>query len=290
MRTNDDEEDYDSHERRIFWRVVFGFLSLVLIVLLFNSFYIIQAGQRGVLLTFGNPDLTPKAEGLHFKIPLVQKIVKMDIRTSKYESKLSAASKDLQDLQTDIAINYRIESEKVVELYRTVGVDYVTKVIMPIEAEANKYASAQFAAEELIQQREKVRELMLNSLKEKLEPRGIIVEDISIINFEFSESFSASIEAKVVASQQKLKADMDLQRIRVEAEQKITQAGAEAESLRLQKQQITPELLQLRQIEVQSKSLDVQSKAIDKWNGILPQITGGATPFVNMGNLQDIVK
>jgi regulator of protease activity HflC (stomatin/prohibitin superfamily) len=261
---------------------IYGVIVIILLTVIFGTLYTIPAGYKGVLLTFNKPSEVAKGEGLHFKIPIVQSVIKMDVRTQKYESKLSAASKDLQNLQTEIAINYRIVPESVVELYRTVGIDYADKVIVPVEAEANKYSSAQFNAEELIQQREKVRELMLSNLREKLQPRGIVVEDISIINFEFSKSFTESIETKVVASQQKLKADMDLQRIRVEAEQKIAQAGAEAESLRLQKQQITPELLQLRQIEVQSKALDVQSKAIDKWNGGLPQVTGNNIPFINV--------
>ncbi|MNJ28822.1 hypothetical protein D3C77_233730 [compost metagenome] len=103
----------------------------------------------------------------------------------------------------------------------------------------------------------------------------LIVNEINIVNFKFSEAFDTSIEAKQVAQQQALKAENDLKRIEIEAKQKIAQAQAEAESLKLKKQEVTPELVQLKQIEV-------QEKALEKWDGRLPSVTGGATPFIDI--------
>ena len=256
----------------IIWTAV---LCLFAVILFFNCFYIVSAGERGVLSTFGDPSMDAKAEGLHFKIPIVQSIVIMDVKTQKYEADLSAASKDLQTVNTKIAINYHVVPESVPVLYKTIGTNYRESVIYPLEQETNKAATAQFTAEELITKREQVREIMKANLQEKLLPRGIIVEEISIVNFDFSPSFNEAIERKVTAEQNALAAKNKLEQIKFEAEQKVVAATAEAEALRLQKEQVSPELIQLRQLEV-------QKLALERWNGILPQITGGVIPFIDV--------
>jgi len=265
--------------------IVHGVIGLFLLITAFFTVYTIPAGYKGVVLTFGKPSEIATSEGLNFKIPFVQTVIKMDTRTQKYEAELTAASKDLQDVMTKIAINYHLSPDSVPELYRTIGVNYADKVIYPLEQESNKAATAQFNAVELITKRELVRESMKNTLREKLVARGIIVEDISIVDFAFSASFSQAIENKVTQEQNALAAKNKLEQIKYEAEQTVAKATAEAEALRLKKQSITPELVQLSQIEVQSKALDVQKEAIAKWDGHLPQVTGSATPFVSIGTL-----
>lgn len=264
-------------EIKIVSYAVLGILALIIIIALFGSIYTIQAGSRGVLLTFGKPNMIAKTEGLHFKIPIVQSIIKMDVKTQKYEVlKTSAASKDLQIVTTDVTVNYYVNPDSVPTIYRDVGINYQDKIISPAVQEVVKASTATYTAEELITKRPEVKEKIDIGLRERLRDFGINVQQVSITNFDFSLEFNKAIEQKVTATQLKLKAEQDLQRIKIEAEQKIAQASAEAEALRLQKQQITPELIQLRQIEVQSKALDVQKEAIAKWNGISPQtlITG----------------
>ncbi len=107
------------------------------------------------------------------------------------------------------------------------------------------------------------------------------MDDFNIVNFQFSEEFDKAIEAKVTAEQLKLKAATDLERIRIEADQKIAQAQAEATALNLQKLEITPDLVRLREIEV-------QREAVNKWNGELPQVTGGAMPFIDITSQANI--
>ena len=248
----------------------YGAVSFLLLSFIFMSFYTIDAGERGIVLTFCNPNMIPKSEGLHFKIPLIQKVIKMDVKTLKYEAELSAASRDLQTVTTKIAINYRISPESSPEIYKTIGTNYADKIIYPTEQEVNKATTSKFTAEELITKREIVREEMKGLLQEKLSSRNIIVEEVSIINFDFSKTFNDAIEAKVTAEQQALAAKNKLEQVRYEAEQTIARASAEAEALRLKKQLITHELVQLSQIEVQSKSLDVQREAISKWDGQMP--------------------
>jgi regulator of protease activity HflC (stomatin/prohibitin superfamily) len=251
--------------------------AVIVIILLFMAVYTIPAGYRGVVLTFGKPSMEASGEGIHFKIPFVQKVIKMDIKTQKYEADASAASKDLQIVTSKIATNYRINGESTPAIYQEIGVDYQVRVIQPLEQEIVKSITAKFTAEELITRREEVRLDMKAALYERLLPRGIVVEEVSVINFDFSPSFNQAIESKVTAEQLKLKADRDLERIKVEAEQIITQARGQAEAQRLQKSELTPELVRLRE-------LQVQELAIQKWNGILPSVTGSAIPFIGLGS------
>ena len=117
---------------------------------------------------------------------------------------------------------------------------------------------------------------MTDVLDEKISQNGIEIEAFNVINFDFSEEFNKAIENKQIAQQQALKAEQDLNRIKSEAEQKIVQAKAEADALKLQKQEITSDLLELRRIEA-------QLKAIEKWNGELPTYNGGdAVPFIEI--------
>jgi regulator of protease activity HflC (stomatin/prohibitin superfamily) len=277
-------EDSDIKTAKTIGKWIFsGIAFIFIIILFFSAFYIVSAGERGILSTFGNPSMDAKAEGLHFKIPMVQGITIMDVKTQKYEADLSAASKDLQIVNTKIAINYRLVPESVPIIYKTIGTNYRESVIYPLEQEANKAATAQFTAEELITKREQVREMMKANLQEKLSSRGIIIEEVSIVNFDFSPSFNEAIEKKVTAEQNALAAKNKLEQIKFEAEQKVVTAEAEAKALALQKAQITPDLIALRQLEV-------QKLAIEKWNGQMPTITGGVMPFIDVNTMTSSAK
>jgi regulator of protease activity HflC (stomatin/prohibitin superfamily) len=202
----------------------------------------------------------------------------MDTRTQKYEASLTAASQDLQDVNTKIAINYHLSPDSVPDIYRTIGVNYADKVIYPLEQESNKAATAQFTAEQLVTKREQVKEMMKTTLQEKLAPRGIIVEEISIVDFAFSPSFSQAIEAKVTAEQNALGAKNKLEQIKYEAEQRVTQAKGEADAIAIQAQAIT----------AQGGKDYVSLQAIQKWNGVLPIYTGGGVvPFIDITSKQN---
>jgi regulator of protease activity HflC (stomatin/prohibitin superfamily) len=276
-------EEQDDEKALLFHWLKIGGSILVIIVLLWNTMYIVNAGERGILITLGNPSDIPTSEGLHFKIPFVQTVVIMDVKTQKYESESSAASSDLQTITTKIALNYHLTPETVPLLYKEIGIGYQDIIVQPAEQESIKAITAQFTAEDLIVRREEVRQKMKELLIEKLQPRGLVITEVQITNFDFSESFNDAIEQKVTALQLKLKAQNDLERIKIEAEQTVAKAGAEAEALRLKKQSITPELVQLSQIEVQSKALDIQKLMIEKWNGVSPTtLVSGQSGFANM--------
>ncbi|MCA1927108.1 MAG: prohibitin family protein [Calditerrivibrio sp.] len=260
--------------------LVIPVIVFILVALfLFNPFFIINAGERGVILTFGKPGDETVSEGLHFKIPLVQTVVKMDVKVQKSQTDADSASKDLQDIHSIIAVNYHIVPEKANVIYKTIGLGFKDKIIDPAVQEVVKAVTAKYTAVELITLREKVRNDIKTMLRDRLAQYNITVDDFSIINFKFSQQFTQAIEQKQTAEQLALKAQRDLDRIKIEAEQKITQARAEAESLRIQKENVSPLLVELRKIEA-------NLKAIEKWDGVMPKVTGGALPFIDVEKLK----
>ncbi|MFZ6813927.1 prohibitin family protein [Undibacterium sp. Rencai35W] len=252
---------------------------VIALILLFSlsPFATIPAGYRGVLTTFGKPSDEVYSEGIHFVWPIAQSMHRVSVAIQKGEGDGDAASKDLQTVHTKIAINYHIRPDAVVSVYRDLGNEAGERIIIPSVQEAVKAVTARFTAEELISRRSQVRDEIILALRERMARHGLVVDEFSIVNFNFSKTFNEAIEAKTTADQLKMKAERDLQRIEVEAKQKISRARAEAEALALQRQQVTPELLRLRETEN-------QAKAIEKWDGRLPTTTGGAIPFLNIGS------
>jgi regulator of protease activity HflC (stomatin/prohibitin superfamily) len=240
----------------------------------------IGAGERGVVLTWGQVEDKIWEEGLHFKKPISQRVVKINVRVVKAETEIGAASKDLQEVSASIALNYHLNPLRVNKLYQTVGRAYQETIIIPAVQEVTKATTAKYTAEELITKRQEVKDNIKETLSERLRTYEILVDEFAIVNFNFSEQFNSAIEAKQTAAQNAIKASRDLDRIKVEAEQRVAQARAEsestilqaqaaAESLRLQRAVITPELIRLR--------------AIEKWNGQLPTyMGGGAIPFIDL--------
>jgi regulator of protease activity HflC (stomatin/prohibitin superfamily) len=246
---------------------------IAVLILLFNSFETIGAGERGVVFSkIGGVQETVLGEGLRFKIPFVQDIVTIDVKIQKSETAASAASKDLQLVSSTIAVNYHVSPGDANKVYQEVGLSYKSRIIDPAVQESMKAATAQFTAEELITRRAEVSIQIKEMLSERLLSHNILVDEFNIVDFSFSAGFNEAIEAKQTAEQSALKAKQDLERIKIEAEQNITAARAEAEGQRLQRETITPTLLQLR--------------AIEKWDGHLPQVTSGATPFIDLKSMR----
>ncbi|MFP4974180.1 prohibitin family protein [Paenibacillus sp. CN-4] len=251
---------------------------LVIAVLGVNSFTSVEYGHVGLYKTFGKLNDNVLSPGIHFKIPFVQTVIQVNTQVTKAETDTSASSKDLQPVSTHVAVNYSVNKESAYNLMNNIGGRFDAVIINPAIQEIVKEVTARYPAEDLITKRDLVSGEISEHLTSRLAKYDLIVNDINIVNFQFSEAFNQSIEAKQVAQQQALKAENDLKRIEIEAKQKVAQAQAEAQSLKLKKQEVTPELVQLKQIEV-------QEKALEKWDGKLPSVTGGATPFIDLDSL-----
>lgn len=232
----------------------------------------VEAGHVGVPIHLGAVGDHVLEEGFHFKNPLTTSVAHLDARVQKLSVSATATSSDLQTVTSTIALNYRIDSTKALRLYQDIGVEYRKTIISPLLQEAIKTVTAQYTAEELITSRPEVKAKIFEIIKKNLFQSHIIVTDLSVENFKFSDAYDDAIERKQVAEQLAKQAKNDLTRIQVEAEQKkaqaegeaaalLARATAEAKALELQRSVLTPELLQLRWIE--------------KWDGKMPSVQSG---------------
>ncbi len=235
--------------------LVIGFIALAILFALL-PFTQVEAGEKGVVLRMGQIDRVLEP-GLHWRTPFIEHVEKMDVTTQKEEANAGAASKDLQSVSTQIALNYNLEGEFVGEIYRDLKQDYVGRIITPAIQEAVKSATAKYTAEELITRREEVKGVIFTDISNRLAPRHIVATELLITNFDFSPQFNAAIEAKVQAEQDALASKNKLEQTKYEAEQKVVSATAEAEAIRIQAQAVTS----------QGGADYVKLKTIEKWNG-----------------------
>jgi regulator of protease activity HflC (stomatin/prohibitin superfamily) len=259
------------------WVVII--VAALVVFWILNPFVVVGAGERGVVLNFGAVQPHVLGEGIHFRVPIMQRIIKMDVTIHKAQTDSESVSKDLQDTKSTIAVNYHIVPDQANWVYQNIKEEYRDRIIDPAVQEVVKAITARYTAVELITQREKVRNEIKELLKGRMSSYNILIDDLSIVNFKFSQLFEQAIEAKQTAEQLALKAQRDLERIKIEADQKVASARAEAESLRLQKENVTPQLIKLRQIEA-------SIRAIDKWDGHLPKINSGAIPFIDVKSME----
>lgn len=259
------KENGEENIPRILISILFGIIALIF---LFGSWTMVTPGQKAIIIRLGSINRILDT-GVHLKFPLVESVKKIDIQVQKSEIEASAASKDLQNVSSKIALNYQIDPNKIDILYQQIGMEYDSRVLAPALQEAVKSATAKYTAEELITKREQVKNEMRQNLVERLAVNHILLTDVNIVNFEFSQSFNEAIENKVTAEQQALAAKNKLEQVKYEAEQRVVQSKAEAEAIKIQAEALK-----------ENKSL-VELEAVKKWDGHLPQYMTGVTPFVN---------
>ncbi len=201
---------------------------IVLVAVIISSFTTVPAGHRGVVIRFGAVTGTVLDEGLRTRVPFIDSVVKMSVQTLKYEADAASASRDLQDVSTRIALNYKLDPGQAAEVYRTLGTEYIDRIAAPAIQETVKQVTARYNAEDLILRRDEVKNDITSILSARLLERGIITEAVSITEFKFSATFTNAIEAKVAAEQAVFEAKNKLERIKVEAQQAEEQAKGEA--------------------------------------------------------------
>jgi regulator of protease activity HflC (stomatin/prohibitin superfamily) len=260
--------------------VKIGIVAALAIIVILNCFTIVEAGHTGVVVTLGKVKEGVLQEGIHFKIPFVQQIVKIDNRIVKLEVETEAFSKDLQTVETVLAINYRVDTSKSYSIYKNIGANYETVLVTPAVNEVLKAITAKYTAEESVTNRVLISDGLVTGLNEKLNDIGLYVTDVNIINFEFSEAFITAIEEKQVAQQKLLKSETEKQTaiINAEANAETVRINAEAQA---QANKILNESLSDRVIEYNK---------VQKWNGILPKVTGNGGSLINFDSLDDADK
>ena len=260
------------------WKLITIIAAAVILTLIvvFNSFTIVEAGHTGVVVTMGSVNEGVLQEGIHAKIPFVQNVVKIDNRIQKLEVNTEAFSKDLQSVKTVLAINYRVDTAKSYSIYKNIGADYESVLVVPAVNEVLKATTAQYTAEQSVTNRVLISDGLVEGLNEKLNDMGLYVTDVNIIDFDFSEAFITAIEEKQVAQQQLLKAETEKQTAITNAEasaeaEKIKAAGT-AEANKTLNQSLTDKI--------------IENKKIEKWNGELPKVTVGNGTIIDIGGVE----
>ncbi len=220
------------NHKKVFKTVITVAIILAVLVVGAMSVVIIPAGHTGVVTNFGAVSDAVLQEGLHFKVPFVQNVVKVDNRVTKVEVPFTSASKDLQTIDGSVSVNYRISPDSSALVYQNFGRSVEDTLVIPAIPECIKAVMAQYSAEELITKRQNVSEEIKNAISEKVDSYGMYIEVFNMTDFNFSEEFNAAIEAKQTAQQNALKAEQDLERIKVEAQQKVEEAKAETTGLK----------------------------------------------------------
>jgi prohibitin 2 len=263
--------------------IVAGVITfLVIIVVMFESVVVIEAGHRGVVLYVGAVENRVLGEGLHFIIPFAEQVVPMSVRTEKFVANSTAASNDLQEVQTTIALNYHISPSQVNILYQQLGIDYADKIIAPTIQESVKASVAKFNAEELITKRATAKAVIAETIANTLSARNIVVETVFITDFSFSPEFAKQIESKVVAYQNYLTEQNNLLAVKVIANQTVVQAQASARS-NVAKANGESQAIKIITSQLKQSPEYLQWLAINRWNGQLPYALGsGALPFFQL--------
>jgi prohibitin 2 len=301
-RTTAEGEPLENVGGRPFVRIVIPAIIgiIILLFIVSASVKIVDAGYRGVLLKFGAVDTSVALnEGIHFVTPFRDSVIQMEVRTQKTVENAASASKDLQDVTTQVALNYRINPDRAQVVYQQLGFEYGNRVIAPAIQESVKQVTARFNAEELITKRETVKNQIEEQIKARLAPYNIVVDTISITEFQFSDQFRKAVEAKVEAQQRALQAQNDLRRIEIEAQQNeakavgeqkanvaradgirqanVLQAEGESQAIKIIDQQLRTSPTYLEWLKTQ------------RWDGKLPLVTGGGsggsagtTPFIQI--------
>ena len=267
--------------RRMVKWIVIGLIVLVVIVTAINSVAVVGSGKAGVVTTMGAVHGRVLGEGLHFITPFIQNVIQIDVRTQKIEAYCSAVSKDLQSIATEVAVNYHVVRESASRLYQDVGMSYADVIITPAIQESVKKVTAQYSAEENITRREEVSNIIKEGLEEKLSGYGIYIDGMNILNLDFSDEFNKAIEAKQTAQQQALKAEQDLSRIKIEAQQKVEQAKADADATRA-KADAEAYSIQKIQEQLAKDPRYIEYFKYEKWDGKLPIYEGSATPIIDL--------
>ncbi|MBH8551389.1 prohibitin family protein [Nostocaceae cyanobacterium CENA357] len=249
---------------------------LFLITILLTPFVIINAGERGVVMQFGRVEETILNEGIHIVIPIVNTVKKINVRVQKQEISTEASSKDLQEVFIDVALNWHIIPEDSNVVFQNIGEeqDVIDKIINPAVEEVLKAVMARYTAEEIVTKRGDVKSGIDNILMTRLNNYHITVDDISLVNVNFSNKFNEAVEAKQIAEQDAKRADFIALKAAKQAEAKVNLAKGEAEINRLLRESLTNEIL--------------ERQAIEKWDGKLPLIMTKDTP--KLLNMNEILK
>lgn len=239
-----------------------GLVLLVVIIVFMGGSYIIPPGHRGVLVTMGKVSPVFAPEGLGFKLPFLTTVIPISVRQQTTVSNTECYSSDLQQINVELRVLYRIPENMIVKMFRDYYGDPFDSLIAPRVSEALKEITARHSAEQIVKKREEIKSKTLEASREKVGDL-LVIEDVVIQNVALSKELEAAIEAKMVQEQEAAKAKFTQAKAEIEAQTAVIRAKGEAEAIRV------------RGRAVQDNPGLVQLQIVEKWNGISPLVIGG---------------
>ncbi|MBE5770637.1 MAG: prohibitin family protein [Clostridiales bacterium] len=283
-------------------RLVLAVLILIVAVILFNVCTTqIPTGNTAIITTFGKVEDYTLEAGFHFKSPF-QKIILMDNREQKKEFATQAFSSDIQQVDITGSINYAINKSTAMTLFKEVGTDYFTKLINPRMMENTKAVFSKYTAENLVSAREELSTKIRDIMSQEMNRYGITIISVSIENVDFTDAFTDAVEAKQVAAQKKLQAEIEQEQKTMETEQQAQrqkiEAEAEAEVKKIAAEAEAYAITTKAEAEAQANQKIAESLTqelidftqVQQWNGELPQYVSGsaaeALPILDIGDME----
>ena len=264
-------------------KIGLGIGGVILVILLFLSISTVDTGNTGFRVTFGKVSKEVLEEGVHFKIPFVQKIVEVNNKTQKTVAEGRGASSDLQTVSYSVSVNFRVNAESSYSLYQRVGTKYKSTIITPAIQEASKSVIAKYTAEELISKRTEVSSSIKEQLGNRLKDYGISIVAINIENFDFSDEFNKAIESKQTTQQEALKAQEEYKKAEIQAQQKVMEAEKNAEA-KIKEAEGEAKANELINNSISDKILN--KELIEKWDGKLPVVQdSNGNSFIDINSL-----
>lgn len=246
-------------------------LALLIVITVFSSFYTIKSTERGVLSTFGKISPGVIDDGLHVKIPFIQTIKKVNVQQKKFDGKENSYTRDVQTSEVQYTINYELVRENVNNLIKNVGDDYHNRIVVPFIRSAMKEAFGNFAATEIVENRDAVRREIESTLRHTLDSNYFLNIQFQLVDIDFDDDFENAIKEKQVAEQQALKAKNVTIQIEEQAKQTKIRAEADAEAIRIKAKAL------------ESNPKLVEYEAVQKWDGKMPQyMMGNSLPLINL--------
>jgi regulator of protease activity HflC (stomatin/prohibitin superfamily) len=280
------------------WLIIAGIAVVVVLLVFTTCTATVETGYTGIVTTFGKVEDVTLEAGLHFKSPF-QRIIAMDNREQKTSFTTEAFSSDIQQVDITGSINYAINKSTAMNLFKEVGTDYFNKLVYPRMLEITKGVFSKYSAENLVANRQKLSEQIRDGLYEELKDYGINVISLSIENLDFTDAFTDAVEAKQVAAQKKLQAEIEQAQMTMEtqqqAERKRINAEAEANVLKINADADAYATKVRSEAEAEANKMIAESltenlikfNEIKSWDGKLPTFMAGEgssmVPVLQMG-------
>lgn len=251
--------------------ITYGVLAVFAVLICCLSFYTIRSTERGVLSTFGKVSDNVIEDGLHVKVPFFQTIKRVNVQQKKFDGKEDSYTRDVQTSEVEYTINYDLVRENVSKLMKNVGDDYHNRIVVPFIRSAMKESFGNFAATEIVENRDVVRREIEHQLRRTLDSTYFMNIQFQLVNIDFDDDFEKAIKDKQVAEQNALKAKNVTVQVEEQAKQTKIKAEADAEAMRIKANAL------------ESNPKLVNYEAVQKWNGVMPQyMLGNSIPFIDL--------